>query len=458
MKEGKMKTETIAAVSTPPGTGGISCIRISGEDAFAITSAIFFCRGSFDEKKSHTVTYGRIMNEADEILDEVLVLKMKAPKTYTREDIVEIHCHGGTTAVRSILDLLYRKGAAPAQPGEFTKRAFLNGRMDLSQAEAVMDIINSKTRKSEKSAALQLEGRTGKKVREIREELVGLLSQIGVAMDYPEYEDGDISLNAAVSTVFAIRKKLLKLIENFETGQILREGLNVAVIGPPNAGKSTFINKVTGEEKAIVTHIPGTTRDVLEVQFSLRGFPIILHDTAGIRETDDFIEKLGIEKTLIAKEKSEIIILVADAARGLDAETRGIIDATDRKNTIYAINKTDEEAGTGIREYIGEARIIECCFIRGEGTEEILDAIYSNIEGGELGIGEIAVTNSRHKLHIDKALESIENSLETAEKSGFLDLVAVDLTQAADELGKITGESAGEDIIGMIFSRFCVGK
>lgn len=450
--------DTIAAVSTPSGTGGISCIRISGEKAFNIASCIFKCTGKFENLKSHSVTFGKIINSAKETLDEVLLLKMKSPRSYTREDVVEIHCHGGSVVTRNILDLIFSEGAVPAEPGEFTKRAFLNGRIDLSQAEAVMDLINSKTQKSEKSALLQLEGRTGMKIKNLRDEIINLLAHIAVSIDYPEYEDDKISMGEAVEKINTIKSKLVKLIENFDTGRILREGLNVAVIGPANAGKSTFINKVIGEEKAIVTHIPGTTRDVLEIQFSLKGYPIVLHDTAGIRKTEDFIEKIGIEKSLMVKEKSELIILILDAERGLDEETKDLIDKSDKAITIFVINKTDINSGEDINGYLKNDKTIKAVLLKDQGTAEIMDAVYEHIEKGSLEIKDIAVTNARHKLHIDKALESIERAVETGMGEGFLDLMSVDMTIAAEELGKITGESAGEDIISNIFERFCVGK
>ncbi len=452
------KFDTIAAVSTPPGTGGISCIRISGEKAFEIAARVFNCSKKFEEIESHTVTYGKIINRNKELLDEVLLLKMKKPKTYTREDVVEIHCHGGSVVTRNVLELLFKEGAVPAQPGEFTKRAFLNGRIDLSQAEAVMDLINSKTQKSEKSAVMQLEGRTGTEIKKIRQITIELLSHIAVSIDYPEYEDDKITMEEVSEEVASIKKDLENLIENFDTGRILREGLNIAVLGPPNTGKSTFINKVTGEEKAIVTHIPGTTRDILEIQFSLKGYPIVLHDTAGIRKTDDFIERIGIEKALKIKEKSELIILILDAARGLDNETKSLIDHSDKSETIFVINKMDLNDGEEISEYIGTENIIKGILSNDFGTSDILDAIQSRIEKGSLSIKDIAVTNARHKRHIDEALLSLEKAIETGKSNGFLDLMAVDLNIVAEELGKITGENAGEDIIKTIFERFCVGK
>ena len=449
---------TIAAVSTPPGNGGISSIRISGKDTFGIVSRILECRGNFMEKASHTITYGKITNNKGKHVDEVLVLKMNAPETYTREDVAEIQCHGNPVIVSSILELLYKEGALPAQPGEFTKRAFMNGRLDLSQAEAVMDVINSSTEKSEKSALRQLEGRTGSKIKEIRGELIDLLSHIGVTMDYPEYEEEAISMDNAVKSAGIIKEKLIDLIQNFDTGKILREGLDVAVIGPPNAGKSTFINSITGEEKAIVTHIPGTTRDVLEIHFSLKGFPVVLHDTAGIRETDDYIEKIGIEKSRQTMDRSHVVIMVLDAIRGLDTETVNLLKDSDSDNTIYAINKTDVRPADEIKNSIESENVIECSFINDFGTEEIINAIHKYISKPGIDIDSIAVTNQRHKKHIDEAILHLSDAIETGGKNGFLDLISIDLTHAAEELGKITGENAGEDVIENIFRNFCVGK
>ena len=454
----KDKETTIAAVSTPPGSGGISSIRISGGRAFEIVSGIFRCRQKFEEIETHRVVYGKIVNDGGHTVDEVLVLKMKAPATYTKEDIAEIQCHGNPVIVSNILGLIFEKGAVPASPGEFTKRAFMNGRIDLSQAEAVMDVINSATIKSERSAINQLEGRTGTKIREIRREIIELLSHISVTIDYPEYEDEAISVDKAMNSAEEIKRSLLELIENFDTGKILREGLDVAVIGPPNAGKSTFINKVTGEEKAIVTHIPGTTRDVLEIHFSLKGFPIILHDTAGIRETDDFIEKIGIERTRKTRDKSQVVVMVLDATKGLDEETMDLIRETNSGNTIYAINKTDIANGSAIADFAGKSNCIECSFINNKGTEKVLDSIYSYISKPGVEVESITVTNRRHKMHIDNALTHMTEAIEAAKGNGFLDLLSIDLTHAAEELGKITGESAGEDIIENIFRNFCVGK
>lgn len=452
------KHTTIAAVSTPPGSGGISSVRISGNNAFKAVSTIFRCKKNFIDIDSHTITYGKIVNKDEKTIDEVLVLKMKAPATYTREDVVEIQCHGNSVIVSDILNGLFNQGVLPAQPGQFTKRAFMNGRIDLSQAEAVMDVINSTTKKSERSAIKQLEGRTGARIKEIRKLIIELLSHISVTIDYPEYEDEAISLDKAMIQTEKIKTEIQNLINNFETGKILREGLDVAVIGPPNAGKSTFINSVTGEEKAIVTHIPGTTRDVLEIHFSLKGFHIVLHDTAGIRKTDDFIEKIGIKKSKQTRDKSQVVVMVLDAVRGLDKETKSLIDESDSEKTIYAVNKTDAGDFFPFKDYIRDVDVIGCSFLNNRGTDEVLEAIYSKISKPGIETEGIAVTNQRHKMHIDNALKHIEEAIKAGGENGFLDILSIDLTYSAEELGKITGESAGEDIIENIFKNFCVGK
>ncbi len=450
------KTHTIAAISTPPGTGGISCIRISGEKAFEITSKIFKCHKKFEKIKSHTVTYGKIVDKNKKTVDEVLVLKMKKPKTYTKENLVEIQCHGNYIVTTKILNIVYKNGAKPAEPGEFTKRAFLNGRIDLLQAEAVMDLINSKTEKSEKSALRQLEGKIGDKIKKIRQEIVNVLSHISVSIDYPEYEDDAISVEKALKRILDIKNKTIKLIENYDTGKILREGLNVAVIGPANAGKSTFINKVIGEDRAIVTHIPGTTRDVLEVEFSLKGYPVIFYDTAGIRKTDDFIEKIGIEKSIKTQKKSNLTILILDASKPITEEEKDLIANADLNNTIFIINKVDLNSGKEFEKYIKSKKIVKASLLNEEGIDEILEKVYDEIKKGKSE--EFSITNARHKMHIDNALLALDKSIETAQNSTFLDLMAIDLIEAIEELGKITGENTGEDVIKNIFNNFCVGK
>ncbi|MFO7636652.1 MAG: tRNA uridine-5-carboxymethylaminomethyl(34) synthesis GTPase MnmE [Clostridia bacterium] len=456
-----MHDTTIAAISTPPGTGGIAVIRMSGPRAFSIASEVFDQGRAFSTIGSHTVSYGRIVDKDGQTVDQVLVLKMKRPRTYTREDTVEIHCHGGPVASKTILGLLLVKGAEPAEPGEFTKRAFLNGRIDLSQAEAVMDLIQAETEKSEKAAVLQLEGKAGREIRKARDEIIELLSHINASIDYPEYDIEEISVGRTREKTKDIIGFLEKIVSNYRQGQILREGLNVAIYGPPNAGKSTLINLAAGEEKAIVTDKPGTTRDVIEVHTQLEGIPVVFHDTAGIRRTRNTIEKIGIEKTMKVLNKADVAVLVIDAKKGVDKETEHIIANIRKEHIVYVINKTDIADGNPVRERLrqmGVTDAVEACFIHEKGVAEIFKKILEPYRLGKIQIQEIHITNARHKNHIDKALRHLKNAEKAAGMGTYLDLLSVDLMNAADELGKITGETASEDVIRKIFEKFCVGK
>ncbi|MFA5340748.1 MAG: tRNA uridine-5-carboxymethylaminomethyl(34) synthesis GTPase MnmE [Clostridia bacterium] len=456
---------TIAAISTPIGAGGISVIRISGISAFSIASSMFKSKVSFDDIKSHTVTYGIIHDKEGNTVDHVLLLKMKAPKTYTKEDTIEIHCHGGIYVTKKILALTYTNGAIPAQPGEFTKRAFINGSIDLMEAEAVMDLINSEAESSYKEAVSQLKGEKSIQIKSIRNELIDLISHIMVIMDYPEYDVEKITVNQAKEKASEITNKLRKLIEDFENRRIIREGLNVAVIGDVNVGKSTFINRACGQNRVIVTDIAGTTRDVVEVKIDVKGLCVTLKDTAGIRSTDNEIEKIGIEKSKEAIEESDAVIYIADINRPYKDEMFNYIKDMDK--AICVLNKTDlllkEERDKHIEimetelKKIFKDRIIACSLDKldkKEGINEIFDKLLEMVNKGNIGQKDSAITNERHKKHISDAIQYLENTKE----GSFIDMLSVDLTCAAEELGKITGETATADIVDRIFEKFCIGK
>lgn len=452
---------TIAALSTPPGKGGIAVIRISGGEAFAIAGSLFRHRKPFSEIESHTVSYGRIIDRKQEPVDQVLLLKMQAPGTYTREDMVEIHCHGSPAVVKTILGLLYEMGAVPAQPGEFTMRAFLNGRMDLSQAEAVMDLIQSETGQSGKAAVFQMEGAVGQRVNKAREHIIDLLAHIQASIDYPEEDIEELTAGNIQETIREILHSLQETIGGYRQGRLLREGLHVAIYGPPNAGKSTLINLAAGEERAIVTHMPGTTRDVIEVHADLRGIPVVFHDTAGIRKTKNVVEKIGIDRTMKALNRADVAILVIDAKKGMDRDTADIIRTIRKDHVIHVINKIDLAKPDRTEEQLRQCGIfdpVRACFIRGTGVEEIFNRIFRFVEMEQVEIRNILLTNARHKHHAEQAMKFLRHAEKEAGKGIFPDLLSVDLVGAADELGSITGETASEDVIQRIFKKFCVGK
>lgn len=455
--------DTIAAISTPQGNGGIGIIRISGEKAFKIAAEIFVGRKSFDEIKTHTINYGKIVDpESGEILDEVLLSKMKKPNTFTREDVVEINCHGGTVVLKNILELILKKGARLAEPGEFTKRAFLNGRLDLSQAEAVIDLINAKTSESSKAAMNQLEGKLSVKLKEARSKLIEVLAHIEVTVDYPEHDIEEITGEKVYSEIKAVREKLTNIIEGFEKGRIIREGINAVIVGRPNVGKSSLLNELTGKNRAIVTDIPGTTRDIIEDYINLKGVPVRIIDTAGIRETEDLVEKIGVEKTHKELEAADLIIMMIDAYKGIEKEDIEILDRVKDKKVIVILNKIDianEDKLVDIESRIENKKVIRMSLKEGIGTDELADAVVELFVKGEVSLNnEVLITNVRHKNLIDKAIESIDYAI-NAYKSGMpLDMITIDIVNSAQFLGEITGESVSEDVMNEIFSRFCLGK
>ncbi|TJX13677.1 tRNA uridine-5-carboxymethylaminomethyl(34) synthesis GTPase MnmE [Tissierella creatinini] len=454
-----MMSETIAAISTAMGEAGIGIVRMSGKDAIKIGQAVF--KGKTGEIENRKLTYGHIYDE-DKIIDEVLISFMKGPHTYTREDMVEIYCHGGIVPVRKILELLLKSGARLAEAGEYTKRAFLNGRLDLSQAEAVIDIIKSKTDKSYQVSLNQLEGSLSKKIKEIRDVLLGMVAHIEVSIDFPE-EDVEVqTLNDLENNALEVKEKISALLATSDRGRILRDGLNTVILGKPNVGKSSLLNAVLRENRAIVTDIPGTTRDIIEEYINIDGIPLKIIDTAGIRETSDVVEKMGVDRARRTVEDADLIIAIFDISRELSQEDHEILDLIKDKKTIILLNKTDlpnvyDEAY--FKNYVKDMEIITSSITQGIGIEELERSIRNMFYSGSLEIkSDIVINNLRHKNQLEKALKNIESVIEDLEGQVPLDCLEVDLKNCWENLGEISGETVGEDILDRIFSEFCIGK
>lgn len=450
---------TIAAISTAPGIGGIGIIRMSGKESFDILKKIFVPVSNTPEK-GYSIKYGKIY-DGDEIVDEVLVSYFIAPKSYTTENMCEINSHGGMVVMKRILDLCLKNGADLAEPGEFTKRAFLNGRIDLTQAEAVIDVINSKTEKEAKSSMNQLEGNLSKRIKEIRDDLISGMADIDVSIDYPEYDIEEVT-NLNISDILVRNKKRLEELENsFSNGKILREGIKTAIIGRPNAGKSSLLNLLLNEERAIVTEIEGTTRDTIEEFISLGGVPFKIIDTAGIRETDDTVEKIGVQKAIDIAKDSDLIIAIFDITKKLTEEDKKILEILKDKKSIIILNKIDLNQ-IGVDKKIFEKysnNIVTMSTKTQEGVPELLDMMQKLVVTEEIkNDGELLVINSRHKALVHKAIMSLEKAEETLTMGMPVDVVAIYIKEILEELGKITGETVTDDIISEIFSKFCLGK
>ncbi len=455
--------DTIAALSTPYGTGGIGVIRISGEHAFRLAAKIFVSFRAMEEIESHTVSYGKILDpESKEIVDEVLLLKMAKPNTFTREDVVEIHCHGGIVVINSVLELIFKYGARPAEAGEFTKRAFLNGRIDLSQAEAIIDLINSKTVESSKAAVSHLEGRLSGRLKSLREELVELLAHIEVTVDYPEHDIEEITGEKVYASLKQIKGELLRLAGTFHRGKLLREGINIVIAGKPNVGKSSLLNQLSGHTRAIVTDIPGTTRDIIEEYVNIKGIPAKITDTAGIRTTEDVVEKIGVDKAYEAIAAADLIIMLIAADTGIVDEDREILKEMEGSKKIILINKTDLADSSRIaelRKELGNGCILEASVVRDQGIENLEAAIAEMFYSGDISKNEeVLLTNARHKSLVDKATAAIEQAMGSFDAGMPLDMVTIDIKSSADYIGQITGESIDEAVMHNIFSRFCIGK
>lgn len=455
--------DTIAAVATAYGEGGIGIIRISGENSLNILKEIFEFSGSSCEFQNRRMTYGKIVDrDENKVIDEVLAVYMKGPKTYTAEDVVEINCHGSIISLRKTLSLVLRKGARPAEPGEFTKRAFLNGRLDLSQAEAVIDIVKARTDTGYDTAVAQLGGMLSARVTEIRQRLLDLLVEITVNIDYPDEDIEEITYERLDEEILLIGDMIDKLLSTASAGRMIRDGIRTVIAGKPNVGKSSLMNGLMREERAIVTEIPGTTRDTIEEFINVRGIPVCLTDTAGIRETSDKVEIMGIERSKEAFGSADLIILVLDGSEEISDEDYEIIEYIKGRNSLILVNKSDLEARFGpadIKRIFPEGRIIETSLITGRGVEEVEDAIEEMVYGGNLSQREsLMVNNVRHIELLQRSRDALRGAMEMTEKRQALDFIEIDVRDSYDRLGEITGETVSDDIINEVFSRFCLGK
>ncbi|KRN13132.1 tRNA modification GTPase TrmE [Fructilactobacillus fructivorans] len=457
--------DTIAAISTPPGEGGISIVRISGSDAMKVAEKIY--RGkNLAKVASNTINYGHIVDPSDHNseVDEVMVSVMRAPKTYTKEDIIEINCHGGIVATNKILQLVLSNGARMAEPGEFTKRAFLNGRLDLSQSEAVMDLIEAKTDESMKAALNQLDGNLSHLIKHLRQDILDVLAQVEVNIDYPGYDD----VETMTSKLLMDKSKELKaqidqLLKTAKQGKVLRDGLNTAIVGRPNVGKSSLLNRLLHEDKAIVTDVPGTTRDVLDEYVNVSGVPLHLVDTAGIRDTEDKVEKIGVDRSRNAIKQADLVLLVLNASEPLTDEDRELLDLTQKSKRIILLNKTDLPEKINVNElkqrYHAE-NIIKTQATKDNGTQSLEDTIAKMFFNGGIksSQNDVMVTNARHISLLQQASDSLQ-SVENGLNNGMpVDLVQIDMTNAWDLLGEITGDSYDGELLDQLFSQFCLGK
>ncbi|MBN6206523.1 tRNA uridine-5-carboxymethylaminomethyl(34) synthesis GTPase MnmE [Ralstonia pickettii] len=458
-----MATDTITAISTPIGEGAIAIVRLSGPEAITITNELFSGK-DLHEVATHTINYGKIIDpETKDIADEVMVSVMRAPRTFTREDIIEINCHGGMVAVNRVLEILLSKGARLAEPGEFTKRAFLNGRIDLSQAEAVMDLIRAKTDKAMSVALKQMDGRLSKLITKLRQELLETVAHVEVNIDYPEYDDVEEMSHEVMQTkTKEVHQEIEALLNIAKQGKILREGIATAIIGRPNVGKSSLMNTLVQENKAIVTDVPGTTRDIIEEYVNVRGVPLRLVDTAGIRETEDIVEKIGVERSRQVLKESDLILFVLNYNEALTTEDIKLFEAVKGLDYIVIVNKTDLEGKIeldDIKDLAEDRPIITTSLIEEEGVDELEKAIAATFFDGEIDSGDLTyVSNIRHIQLLKQAKQALEDAMEGIELGMPLDIVQIDVTRTWEFLGEIIGDTASDSLIDQLFSQFCLGK
>lgn len=458
--------DTIAAIATARGEAGIGIVRVSGSLALPIAAELFRSpRGvSATELPTHTLTYGHVIDTtaADEVIDEVLLGVMHAPRTYTGEDIIEFNCHGGIVPLTAVLNLVVKNGARIAEPGEFTKRAFLNGRLDLAQAEAVAELIASKTDLSRKIAIEVLAGKLSDTVNRLSDRLAGLLAEIEASIDFPEEDLDFMKVEAQLETARTIQTDLTTLLETADEGRLITEGVNVAILGKPNVGKSSLLNALVGTTRAIVTDIPGTTRDTIEETVNIGGIPLKLIDTAGIRQTDDIVEQHGVERSRAVRDRAELLLLLFDASQSLNDADLELLQIARSAKAILILNKIDLPVVTApmaLLAHCPEKRVVETAIPEGKGLEKLKAAVSEELLGGELRVGESPiVTNARHQEALRRAGEGLGYAIESLENGMPPDLVAVDLRIGLDGLGDIVGKTTTEDILDRIFSQFCVGK
>ena len=461
-KEVKME-KTIVAISTASGNGGIGIIRLSGRQTFDIIDKIFIPKNKSKDIKGYTMKYGNIVNpKNNEIIDEVLVSYFVAPKSYTTENMCEINSHGGTVVEKRILELCLENGAELAEPGEFTKRAFLNGRIDLSQAEGIIDLINSKTEMEAKESINQLEGNLSKKIKNIEQKMLDIMVNIEVTIDYPEYDVEEVTNSEALKKLNEIHNLLNELENSFNKGKIIKDGIKTVIIGKPNAGKSSLLNSLLKEDRAIVSDIAGTTRDTIEEYLNIDGISLKLIDTAGIRDTENTIEKIGVEKSKKLVNDADLIIAIFDISGSLDEDDRKIIELIRNKKAIILLNKVDVLKNNNKMEE--EIKKLNKPVIKISAKEEIgFENLYSEIkemfELNEISSNnEILITNERHKNQIIKAKQNILNAIETVKNNTPVDIISIYINQAMEDLGEITGVNVSENIINEIFAKFCLGK
>lgn len=457
--------DTIAAISTPMGEGAIAIIRLSGPEAVQIADRMY--KGPKEKKlvsvDSHTIHYGHIVDaRTDQVIEEVMVSVLRAPKTFTREDVIEINCHGGIVTVNKVLRLALREGARLAEPGEFTKRAFLNGRIDLSQAEAVMDLIRAKTDRAMNVAITQMEGRLSGLVQRLRGEILETLAHIEVNIDYPEYDDvEEMTHRVLVEKATSVKKEIESLLSTSQQGKILREGLSTVIIGRPNVGKSSLLNSLVQETKAIVTDIPGTTRDVIEEYVNVRGVPLRLVDTAGIRETEDIVERIGVERSRQVLKEADLILLVLNYSEELSEEDIKLFEAVSGMDIIVIVNKTDLEPKLDVekvKQLAKDRPVVTTSLLQEKGIDELEMAIQSLFFTGSIESGDLTyVSNTRHIALLQATKQSIEDALEGIEMDVPIDIVQIDLTRW-EQLGEIIGDAVHESLIDQLFSQFCLGK